>query len=363
MIPYGRQSIDDSDIEAVVRVLRSDWLTTGPAVEQFERKVADYTGARHAVAFNSATSALHGACHATGLGPGDVVHTSPLTFIASANCARYVGARPALIDIDERTWNIDVSLVDENVSALVSVDYAGLPVDLAALAHRPRVVIQDASHALGAQTPDGPVGNCAHSDVTVFSFHPVKPVTTAEGGIATTNDDALADRMRRFRSHGIDRTARANAWEYDAIEVGYNYRLTDVQAALGASQLDRLDLFVSRRNEIAARYRDLLAALPVALPPAAPAGWVHGYHLFAIHVPHRDEVFARLRAAGIGVQVHYVPVHHHGVSVDIDVPSAGYPVVERVYSGLISLPIYPDLTEADQDTVVAALSRILTDLA
>lgn len=362
MIPYGRQSIDESDVEAVARVLRGDWLTTGPAVEEFERKVAEYTGATHAVAFNSATSALHGACHATDLGPGDVVHTSPLTFMASANCARYVGARPALLDIDESTWNVDVTQVDGSVDALVAVHYAGLPVDLAAFPHRPRVVIEDASHALGAHTPDGPVGNCAHSDISVFSFHPVKPVTTAEGGIATTNDDELADRMRRFRSHGIDRTPRANAWEYDAVEVGYNYRLTDVLAALGSSQLDRLDRFVARRGEIAARYRDLLADLPIVLPPSAPPGWVHGYHLFAVRVPQRAIVFRRLREEGIGVQVHYVPVHHHTVSADIEVPPGGFPVTEAVYDGLISLPVFPDLTDAEQDEVVATLTRVLAEV-
>ena len=362
MIPYGRQSIDDSDVEAVTRVLRSDWLTTGPAVEEFERAVCAYTGARHAVAFNSATSALHGACHAAGLGTGDVVHTSPLTFMASANCARYVGARPALLDIDEATWNIDVTRVDAAVDALVAVDYAGLPVDLSVLPHRPRVVIQDSSHALGALTPDGPVGNCAHSDVTVFSFHPVKPVTTAEGGMATTNDDELAARMRRFRSHGIDRSPRANAWEYDAVEVGYNYRLTDVQAALGISQLARIEQFSLRRNEIAARYRDLLAGFPIILPPQAPTGWRHGYHLFAVRVPERATVFRRLREEGIGVQVHYVPVHHHTVSADIEIPPEGFPVADRVYDGLISLPIYADLTDAEQDTVVATLERVLAEV-
>lgn len=363
MIPYGRQSIDETDIAAVERVLRGDWLTTGPAVEDFERAVTEYTGARHAVAFNSATSALHGACHAAGLGPGDVVHTTPLTFMADANCARYVGARPALIDIDESTWSVDLDLVDDSVDALVAVHYAGLPIDLAALRHRPRIVIEDASHALGALTPDGPVGNCAHSDMTVFSFHPVKPITTAEGGIATTNDDDLAERMRRFRSHGIDRTPRENAWEYDAVEVGYNYRLTDLQSALGASQMHRLDEFVLRRNEIADRYRKLLAGLPVILPPAAPDGWRHGYHLFAVRVPERATVFRRLREEGIGVQVHYVPIHHHTVSSDIDIPPGGFPVTEAVYDGLISLPMFVDLTDGEQDVVVEMLTRVLTEVA
>lgn len=362
MIPYGRQSIDESDVEAVSRVLRGDWLTTGPAVEAFEQAVVEYTGAKHAVAFNSATSALHGACHAAGLGPGDVVHTTPLTFMASASCARYVGARPALIDIDEATWNIDLAQVDASVDALVAVDYAGLPVDLAALAHRPGVVIQDSSHALGALTPDGPVGNCAHSDMTVFSFHPVKPITSAEGGMATTNDDELADRMRRFRSHGIDRKPMANGWEYDVVEVGYNYRLTDVQSALGASQMRRLDSFILRRNEIAARYRDLLADAPLTLPPAAPTGWRHGHHLFAVRVPERATVYRRMREEGIGVQVHYVPIHHHTVSADIEIPAGGFPVADAVYDGLLSLPIYAGLTDQEQDTVVATLRRVLAEV-
>lgn len=361
MIPYGRQSIDESDIAAVTEVLRGDWLTTGPFVEAFERAVTDYTGARFAVAFNSATSALHGACHAAGLGPGDVVHTTPLTFIASVNCARYVGARPALIDIDERTWNIDVDRIGPSVDALVAVHYGGLPVDLAALPHRPRVIVEDASHALGAWTPTGPVGNCAHSDVTVFSFHPVKPITTAEGGVATTNDPELAERMRRFRSHGIDRSPRSNAWEYDAVEVGYNYRLTDVQAALGTSQLRRLDEFIERRNRIAARYRELLADTGIGLPPVAPDGWRHGYHLFPVRVPQRDRVFRRLREEQIGVQVHYVPVHHHSVSSDIARPPGGFPVTEAVYDGLVSLPMFADLTDGEQDTVVRTLRQVLAE--
>lgn len=356
MIPYGRQSIDDSDVAAVTAVLRGDWLTTGPAIERFETAVADYVEARHAVAFSSATAALHGACHAAGLGPGDVVHTSPLTFIASANCARYVGARPALLDIDPVTYNVDAAKVDASVSAIVPVHYAGLPVRMAEWTHRPRWVIEDASHALGAHTPDGPVGNCAHSDMCVFSFHPVKPVTTGEGGVVTTNDDALADELRRFRSHGIDRTPTADAWVYDAVEVGYNYRMTDFQAALGASQMARLDDFIARRNAVADRYRTMLADLPVTLPPEVPEGYRHGYHLFAVRVAERSRVFRGLRARGIGVQVHYVPVHHHSVSTDIAVPSGGFPVADAVYDGLISLPIYADLTEAEQDEVVAALA-------
>lgn len=359
MIPYGRQHIDDGDIAAVIDVLRSESLTTGPAIERFENAVAEYVNATHAIAFSSATAALHGACAAAGLGPGDVVTTSPLTFIASANCARYVGARPALIDIDPRTLNIDVSKVDATSDALIPVHYAGLPVDLSSLPHRPRVIIEDASHALGAHTPSGPIGNCAHSDMCVFSFHPVKPITTGEGGMVTTNDDELAERLRRFRSHGIVRSTEPDSWEYDARELGFNYRMTDIQAALGLHQMSQLDSFIERRNLLADRYRDLLAGVPVTLPPAAPEGTRHGYHLFAVQVPERERVFTELRRAGIGVQVHYVPVHHHSVSSDIQVPAEGFPQADQVYAGLISLPLYVDLTEAEQDRVVAALREAL----
>lgn len=358
-IPYGRQSIDDDDVQAVVAVLKGDWLTQGPAIEAFERAVAEYTGARHAVAFSSGTTALHGAVAAAGIGPGDTLFTSPLTFMASANCGRYVGARVGLIDIDERTLNLDVRLVPEGIDALVAVHYAGLPVDLAALAHRPRVLIEDAAHALGAHTPDGPVGNCARSDLCCFSFHPVKPVTTGEGGIVTTNDDELAERLRRFRTHGIERRPERGGWYYEITELGNNYRLTDIQAALGVSQMKKLDRFIDRRNRIAERYCERLAHLPVVLPPAAPPGYRHGYHLFPIQVEDRRRVFDGLRSHGIGVQVHYVPVHHHPISADLGLAPGALPVCDRVYERLISLPMFPGLTDAEQDRVIEVLEGLL----
>jgi len=360
VIPYGRQQVTQADIDAVSAVLAGDWLTTGPYVTAFEEQVADYVGARFAIAFSSATAALHGAAHAAGLHAGDVVYTSPLTFIASANCARYVGAQPALIDIDPQTLNIDVARVDGSVQALIPVHYAGLPVELDKLPTRPRVIIEDASHALGAHTPDGPVGNCARSDMCVFSFHPVKPLTTGEGGMVTTNDPALADALRAFRSHGINRTPTDEPWYYDAAELGFNYRLTDIQAALGSSQLTRLNAFIDRRNEIANSYREQLADLPITLPPAAPEGYTHGYHLFAIQVANRAEVFRGLRDRGIGVQVHYVPVHHHGVSRDLVIPEGGYPAADAAYAGLISLPIHTGLTTNDQSSVVASLRELVS---
>jgi len=359
VIPYGRQSITQGDIDAVSSILAGDWLTTGPHVTAFEDAVAQYVGAAHAVAFSSATAALHGAAAAAGLGAGDLLHTSPLTFIASANCARYVGARPALIDIDPGTLNLDVARIDASVQALVPVHFAGLPVELDRLASRPRIVIEDASHALGARTPNGPVGNCARSDMCVFSFHPVKPITTGEGGMVTTNDPSLAAALRAFRSHGIQRDNAEDPWHYDAAELGFNYRLTDIQAALGSSQLTRLDSFIQRRNEIADAYRVELADLPITLPPSAPEGYLHGYHLFPIQVENRREVFTRLRDRGVGVQVHYVPVHHHGVSRDLDLPPEGYPAADAAYERLISLPIHPSMSADDQRHVVEAVRQSL----
>jgi perosamine synthetase len=358
-IPYGRQSIDDDDIAAVLAVLKGDWLTQGPAIEAFEQAVVAYTGARHAVALSNGTTALHGAVAAAGIGPGDTLLTSPLTFMASANCGRYVGARVDLVDVDEATLNLDVAKVPDGVDCLVAVHYAGLPVDLAALANRPRVIVEDAAHALGAHTPDGPVGNCARSDLCCFSFHPVKPVTTGEGGIVTTNDDALAERLRRFRTHGIERKPERGGWYYEISDLGNNYRLTDIQAALGATQMAKLDRFIDRRNAIAERYRERLAHLPVTLPPAAPAGWRHGYHLFAIQVEDRRRVFDGLRAAGIGVQVHYVPVHHHPISADLGLEAGAMPVCDRVYERLISLPVFPGLTDDEQDRVIEVLEGLL----
>jgi perosamine synthetase len=356
MIPYGRQSVDDDDIAAVVEVLRGDWLTQGPTIERFEDAVAGRVGARHAVAYSSGTAALHGAAAAAGFGDGDVVVTSPLTFMASANCVRYVGARPGLVDIDPATWNLDLSQVPSSAAGVIPVHYAGLPVQLDTWQPSPgSVVIEDAAHALGATTPSGPVGNCAHSAMACFSLHPVKPITTGEGGIVTTNDDELADRLRRFRSHGIVRRPELGGWVYEISDTGYNYRLTDIQAALGLSQLHRLDRFIDRRNEIAEQYRALLADLPIGLPPAAPSGYRHGYHLFAVRVGNRRSVYDRLRAAGIATQVHYVPIHHHPVSSDIELPGGGLPECDAVYEELLSLPIFPGLTDKDVGQVAEQL--------
>jgi UDP-4-amino-4,6-dideoxy-N-acetyl-beta-L-altrosamine transaminase len=360
MIPYGRQSVSEEDIAAVVEVLRGDWLTQGPAVDRFEDAVLAVTGARHAVAFSSGTAALHAATAAAGLGPGDLVATSPLSFIASANCARYVGADVALVDINPATLNLDPAGVRPEHDALVAVHYAGLPMDLSALTHRPRIVIEDAAHALGAYTAAGPVGSCALSDMCCFSFHPVKPVTTAEGGVVTTNSGAYAERLRRFRHHGIVRTPNRGEWAYEVRSLGYNYRLTDVQAALGTSQLARLETFIARRNELAMRYRMALAGWPCELPPAAPEGSRHGYHLFVVRVDNRAKVFTSMREHGVGVQVHYVPIDRHPVSAAVVMPTGGLPNCDRAYERIMSLPMYPALTEQDQDHVVTALRRAMS---
>lgn len=361
MIPYGRQSIDGDDVEAVTAVMGTDWLTQGPTIAAFEQRLVELSGAAHAVAFSSGTAALHAAAIAGGLGPGDVVATSPLSFVASANAARYVGARPVLVDIDETTYNLDLTALPDDLDGLVAVHYAGLPMQLDQLSRRPRVVIEDAAHAIGARTPDGPVGNCAQSDMCCFSFHPVKTVTTGEGGAVTTNSSELAERLRRVRHHGIQLLGDADEpWAYDITSVGFNYRLTDLQAALGVSQLGKLETFVQRRNELADRYRQLLAGLDdVVLPPTAAPGARHAYHLFAIRVPRRSHTYAVLRELGIGVQVHYVPIHHFTAYADLGQGPEQFPVTERIYAGLLSLPMFPALTERDQDRVVDALGASL----
>lgn len=359
VIPYGRQSVDQDDIAGVVEVLRGDWLTQGPTIERFEAALAEHVGSRHAVAFSSGTAALHGAVAAAGLGPGDLLVTSPLTFIASANCGRYVGASVGLVDIELATLNMDVAAVPDLADAVVAVHYAGLPVELQRLEHRPRLVVEDAAHALGARTPDGPVGNCARSDLCVFSLHPVKAITTGEGGVVTTNDDDLAEALRRFRNHGIVRRPEKGGWCYGVDTLGFNYRITDIQAALGLSQLAKLDRFVARRNELADRYRVLLGDVPIVLPPPAPNGVTHAYHLFPVQVADRRRIFDGLRDAGVGVQVHYVPVHHHAISSDLRLKPGDLTVCDEVYGQLISLPLYPDLTERDQDYVIETLTRLV----
>jgi len=375
-LPYGRQEITDEDVEAVVDALRSELITQGPIIDRFEEALGEYLGANHVVAFANGTAALHGAAFAAGLGPGDEVLTSPLSFAGSANCALYQGARPRFVDISPSTWNLDMTAaaagVGEGTRAVIATSFAGLPVDLEPLESvRDRVVvIEDASHALGGRRNGTPVGGAGGADLTTLSFHPVKAMTTGEGGAVATEDDELARRLRLFRTHGITKegvspSATEGDWYYEMQALGYNYRITDFQCALGLSQLGRLDESIAARNRIADRYRDLLADEDrVALPPAAPRGGLHGYHLFVVRVLGGPEArlatFEALRAAGIGVQVHYIPIYRLPYYRDV----LGYPqdacrAAEEYYGGAISLPIFPAMNEADIERVVAELEQAL----
>ena len=380
MIPYGRQSISQHDIEAVVEVLRSDWLTQGPTIERFEQALAAACDARHGVAVSNATAALHIACLALDLGPGDWLWTSPNTFVASANCALYCGAQVDFVDIDPHTLNLDVTRLAAKLEQaerlgrlpkiVVPVAFAGQSCDMAGIAALARQygfkVIEDASHAVGARYQGRPVGCGDYADISVFSFHPVKIITTGEGGLLTTQDDALAERLRRLRSHGITRDpalmtqASDGPWYYQQLELGFNYRMTDIQAALGLSQLSRLSEFVTRRRALAARYVTLLADAPVvtlATQPGAESAW----HLFPVRVPapQHARVFSALRAAGIGVNLHYIPVHLQPYYQGLGFTAGQFPEAERYYSEALSLPLYPDMTDEQQDEVVRALLSVL----
>lgn len=379
MIPYGRQDITEADIDAVGAVLRSDFLTQGPVVPRFEAAVAQHCGVPHAIAVNSATSALHIACLALGLGPGDILWTSPITFVASANCALYCGAGVDFVDIDPATYNLcpralEAKLIEAKAAGrlpkvVVPVHLAGQAPDMAAI-HELALrfgfrVIEDASHAIGARYRGGPVGDCRYSDITVFSFHPVKIITTGEGGMALTRDAALAARMDLLRSHGITRDpalmshAPDGPWYYQQVALGYNYRMTDIQAALGLSQMARLGAYVERRRLLARRYDALLGGLPLRVP------FQHGdgesaWHLYLVRLdPALDHraTFEALRADGIGVNLHYIPVHTQPYYAAMGFAPGDFPEAERYYAEAISLPLYPGLTEAMQDTVIAALRR------
>jgi UDP-4-amino-4,6-dideoxy-N-acetyl-beta-L-altrosamine transaminase len=375
-LPYGRQQISEEDIEAVAEALRGELITQGPTIIRFEEAMAGYLGARHVVAYANGTAALHGAAFAAGVGPGDELITTPNTFVADANCALYVGGTPRFTDIDPATWNLDTEAVaaaaGERARAVIAVSFAGLPVDLGPLAAiRDRtVIIEDACHALGGSRPGGKVGGAGGADMTVFSLHPVKAMTTGEGGLVATEDDELAAQLRSFRTHGIVREdihpgPDEGAWYYEMRELGFNYRITDFQCALGLSQLRRLDGWVEERNEIASRYRELLAGEErLVLPPAAGPGEVHAYHLFVVLVragaTARRMAFEALREAGIGVQVHYIPIYRFPYYRDtLGYPQEGFPASEAYYAEAISLPIFPAMTDADIDRVVGELRAAL----
>lgn len=386
MIPYGHQDISQADIEAVVAVLRSDWLTQGPAIPRFEQAIASYCGVRHAVAASSATAALHIACLALEVGPGDWVWTSAATFVASANCAIYCGAQVDFVDIDPHTYNLSVEHLAEKLAAakirdmlpkvVIPVHFCGQSCDMAAIYALGQEygfrIVEDASHAIGGQYRGEPVGNCGYSDITVFSFHPVKIITTGEGGMAVTNDPALADRMQRFRSHGITSDTKqmqprpANEiWNYQQIQLGYNYRITDIQAALGLSQLSRLDEFVAKRHHLAERYNAAFTRLPVIIP------WQHpetrsSYHLYPIRVRHADcgktqrHVYNALTEAGIAVNLHYIPVYRQPYYEAMGFQAGYCPQAESYHKETISLPMFPTLLLEQQDYVIQTLTATLS---
>jgi UDP-4-amino-4,6-dideoxy-N-acetyl-beta-L-altrosamine transaminase len=381
-IPYGRQNISDEDIAAVLGTLRSDFLTQGPLVPEFEKKLAEYCGAAYGVAVNSATSALHIACLALDVGPGDIVWTSPITFVASANCARYCGADVDFVDIDSRTYNLSVERLAEKLEqaqaqgtlpkVVIPVHLAGQSCDMRAI-HELRQkygfrIIEDASHAIGASYLDGKVGNCRYSDITVFSFHPVKIITTGEGGMAVTNDASLVKKMARLRSHGITRYAEDmthapdGPWYYQQIELGFNYRLTELQAALGLSQMSRLDQFVAERHVLVNRYNKMMANANFVLPWQHPDTY-SSFHLYIVRLPahpgalSHKEAFENLRSGGIGVNLHYIPVYKQPYYEAMGFNSDQFPESERYYSEAISLPLFPGLKEEEQLEVVQQLTR------
>ncbi|WP_284893674.1 UDP-4-amino-4,6-dideoxy-N-acetyl-beta-L-altrosamine transaminase [Cobetia amphilecti] len=384
MIPYGRQDIQQADIDAVIAVLQSDFLTQGPMVPRFEQAVANKVRARHALAVNSATSALHIACLALGLGRGDWLWTTPITFVASANCGLYCGAQVDFVDIDPHTYNLCPKALEAKLEqaeraerlpkVVVAVHLCGQPCDMQAIhALGQRYgfrIIEDASHAIGGQYKNEYIGSGRYSDITVFSFHPVKIITSAEGGMALTNDDALARSMDLLRSHGVTRDPALmsheadGSWYYQQVALGFNYRMTELQAALGLSQLERLDVYVAKRNSLADRYDQLLADLPVMIPYQHPDSY-SGRHLYVIRleldqvrVTHR-EVFDALREQGVGVNLHYIPVHTQPYYRDFGFRAGDFPEAERYYEQAISLPLYPIMSDIQQDNVIVALRRAM----
>lgn len=383
-IPYGRQDISQADIDAVVEVLRSDWITQGPAIERFEQLVADYCGAKYAVAVSSATAALHIACLAAGLGSGDILWTSPNTFVASANCGLYCGADVDFVDIDPHTYNLSMEVLEQKLAhaelegklpkVVVPVHFAGQSCEIERILALSRkygfTILEDASHAIGARYQDNPVGSCLFSDMAVFSFHPVKIITTGEGGMVVTNREDLYEKLIRLRTHGITRNPELmqgeshGLWYYQQLELGFNYRMTDIQAALGASQMQRLDEFVSRRRHLAARYNQLLSDFPLVLPwqhPDTESSW----HLYVIRLKldeigktHR-QVFEELRQARIGVNLHYIPVHTQPYYQNLGFKWGDFPQAEEYYQEAISLPIYYGLSDENQERVIAVIRDIM----
>lgn len=384
LIPYGRQSISEADIQSVVDVLRSDWLTQGPAIEHFEKTVAEYCGVRYAVAVNSATSALHISCLAADLGPEDILWTTPNTFVASANCGLYCGAAVDFVDIDPRTYNLSTSRLEQKLElskkngklpkVVIPVHFSGQSCEMDRIADLSKqfgfTTIEDASHAIGGKYKGTPIGACRFSDITVFSFHPVKIITTGEGGMVLTNRKDIYDRLVRLRSHGITRatefmTGKSDGpWYYQQIELGFNYRMTDIQAALGVSQMKRLDEFIMRRHFLADRYNESFAAMPVTVPYVHPDAF-SALHLYVIRLnldkikKSHLQVFEELRRAGLGVNLHYIPVHTQPYYKKLGFCSGDFPQAEAYYGEAISIPMYYSLTEDDQERVVTTIRQVL----
>lgn len=371
MIPYGKQTIEQDDIQAVVDVLKSDFLTTGPKIAEFEQIVADYVGAKYAVAISNGTSALHAACFAAGIGPGDEVITTPLTFAASANCVLYCGGTPVFADVDPKTYNIDPEdirrKITDRTKAIIAVHLAGQPCDMDAIHSIARehglIVIEDGAHALGSVYKGKKVGSM--SDMTTFSFHPVKPITTGEGGMIVTDNEEFYKKMVLFRSHGITRddsmmTRYDGPWFYQQFDLGYNYRITDIQCALGCSQMKKLDRFLARRKEIVARYNEAFADCDNIITPYQLSDTESGWHLYIVQVKNCDrrQVFEGMREKGIGVNVHYIPVYMHPYYQEHGYENVHCANADEIYSHIISLPLYPGLTSEQQDYVIDTLKSL-----
>lgn len=371
MIPYGKQTIEQDDIQAVVDVLKSDFLTTGPKIAEFEQIVADYVGAKYAVAISNGTSALHAACFAAGIGPGDEVITTPLTFAASANCVLYCGGTPVFADVDPKTYNIDPEdirrKITDRTKAIIAVHLAGQPCDMDAIHSIARehglIVIEDGAHALGSVYKGKKVGSM--SDMTTFSFHPVKPITTGEGGMIVTDNEEFYKKMVLFRSHGITRddsmmTRNDGPWFYQQFDLGYNYRITDIQCALGCSQMKKLDRFLARRKEIVARYNEAFADCDNIITPYQLSDTESGWHLYIVQVKNCDrrQVFEGMREKEIGVNVHYIPVYMHPYYQEHGYENVHCANADEIYSHIISLPLYPGLTSEQQDYVIDTLKSL-----
>lgn len=383
-IPYARQSVTDEDIKAVVDVLRSDFLTQGPSVDRFEKVVSEYCGVKYAVAVNSGTSALHIACLALGVGKGDIAWTSPNSFVASANCALYCGATVDFVDIDEHTYNMSVPALEKKLAeakkkdklpkVVIPVHFSGQSCEMERIAQLSKEfgfrIIEDASHASGGSYKGNKIGSCTHSDLTVFSFHPVKIVTTAEGGMVLTNNEELHRKLSILRTHGITRNdslmegSSHGPWYYQQVDLGYNYRMTDIQAALGISQMSRIDAFVRRRREIAAYYDQRLKSIPIILP-RQHSDTFSPYHLYVIGLilnrikKTHLQVFSELRGNGIGVNLHYIPIHTQPYYKKMGFKTGDFPVAEKYYRTAISLPMYYDLLQSDQDHVCEQLKKVI----